>query len=82
MAGFYTKCGSRKGKKNQFLRTKVARRPIRLVGGGNSEGFHFAVEMAALEAEGRRGLRHVPTVFLELAQDELALVGAARLMQR
>src|SRR5713226_4209642 len=38
--------------------------------------------MAALEAQSRGRLRHVPAIFLQLAQNEFALVGAARFVQR
>ena len=38
--------------------------------------------MAAFESESGGCLRHVPAIFLQLAQDELAFVGAARLVQR
>src|SRR5260221_3109936 len=49
---------------------------------GDAERFHFAVPVAALEAQSRRGLRHVPAVFLQLAQNKFALVSAARFVQR
>src|SRR5262249_27489007 len=52
------------------------------VRGGNAERFHFAIEMRALEAESAGGLCHVPAIFLELAQNEFAFVGAARFVQR
>src|SRR5882724_11671104 len=47
----------------------------------DSQRFHFAVEMRTLEAERARGLRHVPAVFLELAQNKFALVGASGFVQ-
>jgi len=53
-----------------------------LVRGGDSERLHFAIEVAAFQAESRRRLRHVPAMLLQFAQDEFALVGATRLMQR
>ena len=51
------------------------------VGGGDAEGFHFAVEVGAFEADGGGGLRHVPAVFLELAENEFAFVGASGFVQ-
>ena len=53
-----------------------------LVGGGDAEGFHFAVEVGAFEADGVGGLRHVPAIFLKLTEDEFAFVGAAGFVQR
>src|SRR6267143_1832101 len=53
-----------------------------LIGRGNSERLHLAVKMAALEAKGGGRLRHIPAVLLKLAEDEFALVGAARFVQR
>ena len=53
-----------------------------LVGGGDAEGFHFAVEVGAFQADGGGGLRHVPAIFLEFAQDKFAFVGAAGFVQR
>ena len=38
--------------------------------------------MAALEAQSDRRSRHIPLIFAELAQNEFAFVGAARLVQR
>src|SRR5439155_7049763 len=38
--------------------------------------------MGALEADGGGGLGHVPAVFLQLAQNEFAFVGAARFVKR
>ena len=81
MAGFYTKCDSWKGK-TVSLQTRVAKRPLQLIRSGDAEGFHLAIQVAAFEAESRRGLGHVPAVFLELAQDELAFVSAAGFMKR
>lgn len=52
-----------------------------LIRGGDAEGFHFAVEVGAFEAEGGGGLGHVPAVFLELAEDEFAFVGTASFVQ-
>src|SRR5262252_10199426 len=49
---------------------------------GDSEGFHFAVEVAAFESERRGSLGHVPAVFLQLAKNELAFVGVARFVKR
>src|SRR5690349_14295825 len=55
---------------------------MRLVRRRDAERLHFAVEMRTLEAEHARRLRHVPAIFLELAQNEFALVSAARFVQR
>lgn len=41
----------------------------------NSELLAFFVEMAALEAEGFRGVRHVMVVFFKLRQNRLAFKG-------
>src|SRR5215469_11473801 len=54
----------------------------KLVGCGDAQRFHFAVEVRAFEADGVGGLRHVPAVFLQLAQDELAFIGAACFVKR
>src|SRR5882762_11026308 len=56
--------------------------PWILLRSGDSQGFHFAVEVAAFQAQSSGCLRHVPTVLLQFAQNEFALVGAARFMQR
>jgi len=40
-----------------------------LVWGGDAEGFHFAVEVGAFEADGGGGLGHVPAIFLEFPQN-------------
>src|SRR5437762_13093434 len=48
-----------------------------LVRCGDSQGFHFAVEVAALEPKGCGGLCHIPAVFLQLAKNKLAFVSAA-----
>ncbi len=64
------------------LQGRGALKPGRSVGGGDAEGFHFAVEVGALEANGTGGLRHVPVIFLQFAEDEFALVGAAGFVQR
>src|SRR6266436_2495939 len=53
-----------------------------LIRRGDAERFHFAIQVAALEAQSRCRLRHVPAVFLQLAQDEFTLIGAARFVQR
>ena len=53
-----------------------------LVGGGDAERFHFAVEVGALQADGGGGLRHVPAIFLKFAQDKFAFVGAAGFVKR
>ena len=41
----------------------------------DSEGFHFAVERAALEAEPARAARHVSVILPELAEDHSTRVG-------
>ena len=51
--------------------------PKILVGGGDAQGFHFAVEVGTFEADGVGGLRHVPAIFLKLTENEFAFVGAA-----
>ena len=48
---------------------------------GDSEGFHFPVKMAALQAEGFGGAGDVALVFLQLAQDIIALVSGAGFLQ-
>src|SRR6266851_5132342 len=52
------------------------------IGGGDAERFHFAVQVAALEAQSRGRLRHVPAVFLQLAQNKFPLIGAACFVKR
>src|SRR6266851_2245667 len=42
---------------------------------------HFGVGGAGPEAQSRCRLRHVPAVFLQLAQNKFALIGAARFVQ-
>src|ERR1700694_1182332 len=49
---------------------------------GDPQTLHLAVEMSALETERGSRLCHVPAIFLQFAQNELSLVGAARFMQR
>src|SRR5208337_9140 len=49
---------------------------------GDSEGFHFPVKMAALQAESFGSASDVALVFLQLAQDVIALVCGPRLVQR
>src|SRR5690242_8080211 len=53
-----------------------------LIRRGDAERLHFAVEMGAFESQRAGGLRHVPAIFLELAQNKFAFVGAARFVQR
>ena len=48
---------------------------------GNAQGFHLAVKMAALEAECRSRLRHVPAMLLQLAEDELPFIRTTRFVQ-
>src|SRR6184192_1002363 len=55
---------------------------MNLVRGRDSERLHFAVEMGAFEAQRAGGLRHIPAIFLELAQNKFAFVSAARFVQR
>src|ERR1700704_4511700 len=57
--------------------------PLRedLVRSRNSKRLHFAVEVAAFQAESRGRLRHVPAVLLQFPQDEFPLVGAACFVQ-
>ena len=50
--------------------------------GVDAEGFHFAVEMAALEAEDFRGAADIAMGVFQLAQDVVAFVGFACLLQR
>src|SRR6266849_1025781 len=59
----------------------VTARGAPLIRRGDAERFHFPVEVAALEAQSRCRLRHVPTVFLQFAQNKFALIGAARFVQ-
>jgi len=48
-------------------RTEVEFREARLgvvgLGGGDAEGFHFAVEVGAFEAESAGGAGHIPAIF-------------------
>src|SRR2546430_11319341 len=53
-----------------------------LVRCGDSQGFHFAVEVAALEPKGCGGLCHIPAVFLQLAKNKLAFISAAGFVKR
>ena len=52
-----------------------------LFGRSDAEGFHFAVEVAALEPQGECGLCHVPPMFLQFPQNEFAFISAAGLVQ-
>src|ERR1700730_1715986 len=52
-----------------------------LVRCSDAERFHLAIEVAALEAQRRRRLRHIPAIFLQLTQNKFALIGAARFVQ-
>lgn len=54
---------------------------VMLVGSGNAERFHFAVKVGALEPDGGGRLRHIPAIFLKLAQNKFPLVGAAGFVQ-
>src|SRR5712672_4235529 len=49
---------------------------------GDAQRFHFTVEVTALEAQRGRSLRHVPAIFLQLAQNKFTLIGATRFVQR
>jgi len=53
-----------------------------LLADADAQGFHFAVEMAALEAEQLGGVADVVAGFFNLFEDVLALVGIAGLLQR
>src|SRR5271154_1751708 len=53
-----------------------------LLRGGDAEALHFAVEVAALQAQRSGRLRHVPAVLLQFSQDKFAFVGAAGFVQR
>ena len=63
---------------------REARLPGRpaLLAGGDAEGFHFAIEVAALEAEEFGGVADVVAGFFNLLEDVFALVGVAGLLQR
>src|SRR3979411_1308692 len=49
--------------------------------GSNPKRLHFAVEVAAFQAESRGRLRHVPAVLLQFPEDEFPLIGAACFVQ-
>src|ERR1700674_909109 len=53
-----------------------------LVRSSDPQRLHLAVEVAALQAESRSRLRHVPAMLLQFPQYEFPLVGAAGFMQR
>src|SRR6266568_5774195 len=53
-----------------------------LIRGGDAQRFQFAVEVAAFEAQGGGGLRHIPAVLLKFPQDEFPFIGTARFMER
>ncbi len=72
---------SRKGGKSDFV-VKITTLRRGLVRRGDPQRFHLAVEVAALEAEGAGCLRHIPTMLLQFAKDELAFVGAASFVER
>jgi hypothetical protein len=69
------------GKRTPVCRDSV-NRPLRLIRSRDSERFHFAVEVAAFEAEGGGRLSHIPAVLFELAKDELALIRTAGFVER
>src|SRR6266850_1600816 len=77
----YTDCRSVEKKRMRLCACGNAIRSPELIGRGNSERLHLAVEMAALETECGGRLRHIPAVLLKLAEDEFSLVGAARFVQ-
>src|SRR6476661_5101548 len=79
---FYTRLAPRRGKMGRLAMTANPWIFPKSVGCGNSQRLHLAVKMAACEAESGGGLRHIPAVLLKLAEDEFALVGAARLVKR
>ena len=62
------------------FRTGCARRTT-LLADADAEGFHLAVEMAALEAEQFGGMAYVVAGFFNLLEDVFALVGVAGLLQ-
>jgi len=47
----------------------------------DAEGLHFAIKMAAFEAEELRGVADIAARLLDFLEDVLALVGIARLLQ-
>src|SRR5712672_139597 len=49
---------------------------------GDAQRFHFTVEVTAFKAQRGGSLRHVPAIFLQLAQNKFTLIGAARFVQR
>ena len=49
--------------------------------GVDAEGLHFAIEVAALEAENFRGAADVAVAVFQFAQDVVAFVGFAGLLQ-
>src|SRR6266853_997842 len=66
-------------------RTRSPARPVtgaRLLRGRDAVGLELAVEVAALDAQALGGAGHVPLVGSQLAQDERALEGLARLLER
>jgi len=52
-----------------------------LASDGNSERLHLAVEVAALQAQNLGRAADVALVFFELAQDVVALISGARLLE-
>ncbi len=76
----YDSRNRRAGKSDSVLKITTGRPG--LVGRGDPQRFHLAVEVAALEAERASRLRHVPTMLLQFAKDELAFVGAASFVER
>src|SRR5882757_6874542 len=49
---------------------------------GDAQRFHFTVEVTAFKAQRGGSLRHVPAIFLQLAQNKFTLIGATRFVQR
>ena len=52
-----------------------------LLADADAEGFHFAIEVAALEAEEFGGVAYVVAGFFNLLEDVFALVGVAGLLE-
>ncbi len=56
-------------------------RTRRLAPNRDSQGLHFSIEVAALESQSFGRARDVALIFLEFAEDVVALVGGSRLLQ-
>src|SRR5258708_34371935 len=68
------------GSEFSFCCFMVAKAP--LIRCGDAQRFHFTVEVTAFKAQRGRSLGHVPSIFLQLAQNKFTLIGAARFVQR